>query len=519
MTRRLDERFADWVDGRLGAAERAALEAEMARDPELRRAADEYRQGVQLVRSALAPEDMAESIADAVMARVQDRTPRPPRAWRPYLASLVAAAALVLVFVVLRSIPPAGEPARTDLSAGARSAGEDRGAIEELEGVGLARRAAPKAAASRESASGQKSSVREDLEDVRQPAASPSADNDAAARKGGERNFFHLGAAPQDQPRAKDGDGGEPGSTGGADGSMREQVQDSLTQGPRLQPDKEADARGRVGMLAFDESRLGDLALVVDVASPADSRVWQELDARADTTVAEILALLAPPLDSPAAVPLAIDYRRVAAARMTLTAEPKADGEAPRQDEKDAAAGAHLETKQTARLRSDFGAATAPGGQLAALALTGSDRVFRVAGTRADLSALVVTLQARVRGQLRFARLAAPVVGQSPELRVAEREMGANERVAAARPVGGPAQSGPASPGPSSRGSAQPGRGAPPAPFPTAGGGAAGGGAASDDRLAKRARAAPEPGAPETAKKEADTADRFELLLVLRPPR
>src|SRR5690606_19909409 len=107
--RELDERFADWVDGRLRPAERAALEAEMARDPELQRAAEEYRRSVQLLRSALAPGEYGPSIADAVLARVGPAPAAPPRAWRPYLASAMAAAALVLVFIVIRSIPPAPE--------------------------------------------------------------------------------------------------------------------------------------------------------------------------------------------------------------------------------------------------------------------------------------------------------------------------------------------------------------------------------------------------------------------------
>ena len=104
----LDERFADWVDGRLKPAERALLEAEMVRDPALAQAAEDYRRTVQMLRGALAPPVLEGSIADRVLADIEPAAPARPRLTiRPVFASVIAAAALVLAFVIVRAIPPA----------------------------------------------------------------------------------------------------------------------------------------------------------------------------------------------------------------------------------------------------------------------------------------------------------------------------------------------------------------------------------------------------------------------------
>ncbi|MBK9129724.1 MAG: hypothetical protein IPM13_18360, partial [Phycisphaerales bacterium] len=103
----LDERFADWVDGRLKPAERALLEAEMVRDPALAQAAEDYRRTVQMLRGALAPPVLEGSIADRVLAHLEPAAPARPRLTiRPVFASVIAAAALVLAFVIVRAIPP-----------------------------------------------------------------------------------------------------------------------------------------------------------------------------------------------------------------------------------------------------------------------------------------------------------------------------------------------------------------------------------------------------------------------------
>ena len=79
----LDERFADWVDGRLDPAELAQLEDELHRDEDLRAAADQYRAMVGLLRNELPSHPELEPPADLV-PRVLDRlaTP-PPRTSRP----------------------------------------------------------------------------------------------------------------------------------------------------------------------------------------------------------------------------------------------------------------------------------------------------------------------------------------------------------------------------------------------------------------------------------------------------
>ena len=109
-SRPLDERFADWVDGRLSAAELRALELELERDPELEAAAIRYRQTVESLRAAVRTGPAPQNFADAVLGAL---APEPkghwPRRWLPFLASASAAAALVLLYFVLQQVPPRGE--------------------------------------------------------------------------------------------------------------------------------------------------------------------------------------------------------------------------------------------------------------------------------------------------------------------------------------------------------------------------------------------------------------------------
>jgi len=104
----LDDRFADWVDGRLDEQARRELEAELSRDPELHRQAEEYRATVQMVREHLtaykathqAHEEPPADLVTGVLQRVR-RERSPLFRLVPLVASLSAAAALVLTVFLL----------------------------------------------------------------------------------------------------------------------------------------------------------------------------------------------------------------------------------------------------------------------------------------------------------------------------------------------------------------------------------------------------------------------------------
>ena len=67
--RDLDERFADWVDGRLSAADRDRLATELTADPVLQSAAEDYRATVELLRRSLAGDESApEDLVDTIVA-------------------------------------------------------------------------------------------------------------------------------------------------------------------------------------------------------------------------------------------------------------------------------------------------------------------------------------------------------------------------------------------------------------------------------------------------------------------
>lgn len=115
----LDDRFADWVDGRLEEHARRELEAELARDPELRLQAEEYRATVRLLRKHLVEEsEPPADLVTGVLARVR-RERSPFIRLLPMIASLSAAAALVLVVFLLnqphdRGMGPAGDHGRSN---------------------------------------------------------------------------------------------------------------------------------------------------------------------------------------------------------------------------------------------------------------------------------------------------------------------------------------------------------------------------------------------------------------------
>jgi hypothetical protein len=117
----LDERFADWVDGRLSAEEVAELEEEMAADDELRRRAMAYRDTVATVRSHLHGEDPPANLIPSVMAELPGR---PGRRIIPFLASLTAAAAMVILYVVLKDVIET--PSVTEVPAASNDSLESR---------------------------------------------------------------------------------------------------------------------------------------------------------------------------------------------------------------------------------------------------------------------------------------------------------------------------------------------------------------------------------------------------------
>lgn len=106
--RELDERFADWVDGRLAPRDLARLEAEFEVNRDLRARAEEYRQSVMRLREALAEPGPQVDIADRVLARIAD-DPRPSRGVMPFLASFAAAAAVILMFFALNTLEPGAD--------------------------------------------------------------------------------------------------------------------------------------------------------------------------------------------------------------------------------------------------------------------------------------------------------------------------------------------------------------------------------------------------------------------------
>lgn len=106
-----EERFADWVDGRMSARERQRFEAELRVNDELRHQAEEYQRTVELVRRALAEPGTEEPVdlADRVMAAL----PRAKGAggrlllgrFGPLLGSVAAAAVLIGGFLILQNWP------------------------------------------------------------------------------------------------------------------------------------------------------------------------------------------------------------------------------------------------------------------------------------------------------------------------------------------------------------------------------------------------------------------------------
>ncbi len=110
MKRELDERIADWVDGRLSPRDQERLEAEFRVNSKLRQQAEEYRETVERVRRALAEPGQPVNLVDRVMEQVQLDRARPGLGNAlPFLASFAAAAAMILLFLALYRIEPAAD--------------------------------------------------------------------------------------------------------------------------------------------------------------------------------------------------------------------------------------------------------------------------------------------------------------------------------------------------------------------------------------------------------------------------
>lgn len=122
---KLDERFADWVDGRLEPAELAQLQDELDRDSDLRAAAEQYRATVEMLRTELPRDPELEPPGDMVAHVMARLDASPPRKLLPIFGSLLAAAAMIsLVFVLWEMTSPADLERGTHLAL-IESASED----------------------------------------------------------------------------------------------------------------------------------------------------------------------------------------------------------------------------------------------------------------------------------------------------------------------------------------------------------------------------------------------------------
>lgn len=137
-----EERFADWVDGRLGPAELARLERDLERDPELRRRAVRYRATVELVRRSADTERAPEGLIDAVVERLPARgrvgghggmRSLPPAVWRAVVPSAAVAAVLGAFLLVLWNLPTRTPTEQS--TAAAPEALREESALESLDEV------------------------------------------------------------------------------------------------------------------------------------------------------------------------------------------------------------------------------------------------------------------------------------------------------------------------------------------------------------------------------------------------
>lgn len=111
--REIDDRLADWVDGRMSEREHDRFVAELRVNPQLQRDLAEYERTVATVRAALQAPTVRVDLADRVMERIAHggaAEPAPTVRQRPYalvFSCLMAAALLALAFL-LDAVPSAG---------------------------------------------------------------------------------------------------------------------------------------------------------------------------------------------------------------------------------------------------------------------------------------------------------------------------------------------------------------------------------------------------------------------------
>ena len=115
----VDERLADWVDGRLSERDRERFEAELRVSPRLREQVEEYERTVSSIRSALQAPTQPTELADRVMATLAAEAVRPQprrRGFLPMVWAVTSAAALLGIAVLVDSW---GAPETTVLTANA----------------------------------------------------------------------------------------------------------------------------------------------------------------------------------------------------------------------------------------------------------------------------------------------------------------------------------------------------------------------------------------------------------------
>lgn len=499
----LDERFADWVDGRLKPAERALLEAEMGRDPALAQAAEDYRRTVQMLRGALAPPVLEGSIADRVLAQIEPAAPARPRLTiRPIFASVIAAAALVLAFVIVRAIPPAPT---VDVTETAKRDADDVAVNPQLQvapapAAGqLAREAAPAApgsAAYRVAVGGAAGEGDAGSNEAERRALSSVADRMQRLQAVREE-----GASGEEEVRAVAKESGDVG-TGALEVAKRVRSAPSPSaakEAGEKAAGKPAQEQKAVGVA--DESRLADDRSEADdrskdKAPPADSTVavpplFEEQAARWTEGLGELALVVEPGATDARASNPVVFFSQLTQTRVASPAEVEAKartestlaGEATRP-------GAQLGFEVREVVGLSFGEADRRDALAAddqfflggARRDAPTDRVFVVSGTAAAMRVFARELQVEVA-----AHDGKVLVERSQQLaKVLEAERLRARRTVTAQPT----PAGPATPGPVTGASTTPGTTAPPPTGPGIGTPGAGGGVG--DRAAAPGRGAPE---------------------------
>jgi hypothetical protein len=122
--REVDDRIADWVDGRLSDRDRERFVAELRVSAQLRRDLEDYERTVASVREALQAPTMPVQLVDRVMSAIAEGRAQPTSGgtlhrWRPLLWSLASAAALLVVVLLIDrwSAPAAPAAPRANLTA------------------------------------------------------------------------------------------------------------------------------------------------------------------------------------------------------------------------------------------------------------------------------------------------------------------------------------------------------------------------------------------------------------------